>query len=69
MSMEWVRKYYGVPAKRGGRIEYTGGKTPKYGTILSASNYLNIQLDGNKHPSRFHPTWEIRYLDAEGERP
>ncbi|PYE89651.1 hypothetical protein [Phyllobacterium leguminum] len=70
MSMAWVRKYYSVPAKRGGRIEYTGGWNDKsksrFGTIRSASSgRLRIQLDGEKHVTYFHPTWEIRYLDAE----
>lgn len=67
--MEWVRKYYGVPAKRGGRVEYTDGK-PRLGTICSASNgRLNIRLDGEKHPAQFHPTWELRYLDASADQP
>jgi hypothetical protein len=65
MSMEWVRNYYKVPAKRGGRVVYTGGKTPEYGTIKSAKDgKLYIQLDGMTytHPLPFHPTWEIKYL-------
>ncbi|OIN06140.1 hypothetical protein BFS86_19750 [Shewanella algae] len=71
MSMEWVRKYYSVPAKRGGRIKYTGGwNDPSksiFGTIRSASNgRLNIQLDGENYTSQFHPTWEITYLKAHG---
>ncbi|GHE82587.1 hypothetical protein GCM10019059_44960 [Camelimonas fluminis] len=69
MSMAWVRKYYGVPARRGGRVEYTGGWKDKakstLGTIRSASGgRLNIQLDGEKHASPFHPTYELRYLAA-----
>lgn len=63
MSMARVRKNYNVPARRGGRVIYTGGKTPEYGTIVSATNgHLNIRLDGAKHPLPFHPTWELRYL-------
>jgi hypothetical protein len=67
MSMAWVRKYYSVPAKRGGRVEYTAKwndqTRSRFGTIRSASNgRLNIQLDGEKHASQFHPTWELRYL-------
>lgn len=66
MSMAWVRKYYRVPAKRGGRVEYTGERRPEFGTITSATNgRLNIKLDGWKNPLPFHPTWELRYLEGE----
>lgn len=67
--MGWIRKTYRVPAKRGGRVEYTGGWDDKtksrFGTIRSASNgRLNIQMDGEKHALHFHPTWELRYLGS-----
>ncbi|WP_430252432.1 hypothetical protein [Neorhizobium sp. DAR64860/K0K1] len=68
MSMEWIRKRYGVPAKRSGRVEYTGGKTPEFGTILAArEGRLRIRLDVMEytHPLPFHPTYELRYLDAD----
>lgn len=65
MSIAWIRKQYGVPAKRGGRVEYTGGDEPVLGTICGASgSYLTIRLDGAKHPLPFHPTWELRYLES-----
>lgn len=61
--MAWVRKYYGVPAYRGGRVIYDGEGRDEFGTITSASNgRLNIRLDGQKHPNPFHPTWKLRYL-------
>lgn len=64
MSIEYIRKTYGVPAKRGGRVEYTGGTMPELGTIRSASGgHLNIQIDGRKDARPFHPTWKLRYLD------
>lgn len=64
MSMSYIRNGYRVPAKRGGRVEYTGEKPARFGTIVSATNgRLNIRLDGEKHASQFHPTWELRYLD------
>jgi len=66
MSFEWVRKNYNVPAKRGGRIEYTGGRKPELGTITSASGgRLNIRLDSAKRSVPFHPTWELRYLEGD----
>ncbi|KHJ56266.1 hypothetical protein LA66_06750 [Aureimonas altamirensis] len=67
MSISYIREYYGVPAKRGGRIEYTGGKSPELGTIVGARGaHLRIRLDGMAytHPLSFHPTYCIRYLDA-----
>lgn len=66
MTIAWIRDYYRVPAKRGGRVEYTGAGAPKLGTIKSASGpHLMILLDGSKHAMPFHPTWELRYLDAQ----
>lgn len=66
MSMEWIRKNYGVQARSGGRVEYTGCGKPELGTIRSASgSQLIIQLEGVKHPVPFHPTWELRYLPAQ----
>lgn len=64
MSMTWVRKRYGVPAKRGGRVRYTGCGKDELGTIRSArGGRLWIELDGIKHPMPFHPTWKLQYLD------
>lgn len=69
MSMAYIRKTYGVPAKRGARVEYTGCGKKMAGTIRSAhGGHLRIQLDGQKHAGNYHPTWELRYL-AEQEVP
>ncbi|WP_336801574.1 hypothetical protein [Kaistia sp. MMO-174] len=63
--MAYIRKRYSVPAKRGARVEYTGCGRKELGTIRSARGaHLMIQLDGIKHTMPFHPTWELRYLDA-----
>ncbi|MGV6475400.1 hypothetical protein [Azotobacter vinelandii] len=63
MSMAWVRKTYGVSAKRGMRVLYTGSGRREYGTIRSAKDcYLRIQLDGECHSMLFHPTWKLDYL-------
>lgn len=70
MSMDWIRSHYGVPAKRGGRVEYTsceGSKDAagKLGIITGTRGpYLLVRLDGYKHSSSYHPTWQLRYLDA-----
>lgn len=63
MSLAYIRDYYGVPAKRGGRVLYTGCGQEEYGTIKSANGaHLNILLDGHKHVNPFHPTWKLEYL-------
>ncbi len=63
MSMQWVRSHYGVPAKRGGRVRYTGDRDPQLGTITGTRHgSLRIRLDGERHSMPFHPTWELEYL-------
>lgn len=62
MSMSYIRQAYGVPAKRGGRVTYTGNDEPQLGTIKSASNYyLKVLIDGEEIPHTYHPTWAIFY--------
>lgn len=64
MSIDYIRRYYGVSAKKGGRVEYTGGAEPQFGTICGAQGaHLTIRLDGMKHTLPYHPTWKLRYLD------
>ena len=63
--MDYVRRMYGVPAKRGGLVRYEG-KTGKI--VGSRGNYLRIRLDGEKRIRSYHPT-DVEYIDAEeGER-
>lgn len=64
-SAEWIRTNYHVPARRGGRVAYTGdrAKGRQEGTITAFRGpYVRIRLDGDKHPMPFHPTWELEYL-------
>ena len=64
MSIDWIRNSYSVPAKVGGRVEYTGGVTPCLGTITGArGGHLRIRLDGERKARPYHPTWELRYLN------
>lgn len=38
----------------------------RIGTIKSVQGpHLMILVDGTKYPKPFHPTWRLRYLDAE----
>ncbi len=57
--MDYIRRHYGVPAKRGGNVMFQG----KPGVIIgSRGPYLRIRLDGMKRVFNCHPTWEIEYL-------
>ncbi len=57
--MDYIRRYYNVPAKRGSRVRFKG----KLGTITgSRYAYLRIRLDSEKSSRLYHPTWEIEYL-------
>jgi len=61
--MEYVRRVYGVPAKRGARVKYRGEPRVKRGTITSANHgRIFIRMDGDNHSGPYHPTWEIEYL-------
>jgi hypothetical protein len=62
--MRYIRRYYGAPARRGGRVRYTRSDGVKcLGTIRSSKGpYLSILLDGDKLPGRYHPTWNLEYL-------
>ena len=65
MSMEYIRKNYGVPANRGRRFQsyvFAAGKwTLVYeGRITSATHYIRSKW------ARFHPTSGIVYLNEDG---
>lgn len=79
MSMQHIRDTYGVPVKRGARVEVSAGEYTTRGTITSAGrsarepmtsltstnrSYIRVRLDGCNFSLRFHPTLNIRYLDA-----
>lgn len=59
MSADYVRRTYGVPAKRGGRVIVDGQE----GVITSFTDaYLRVRFDGDKHSMPAHPTWRVQYL-------
>lgn len=72
MTMAYIRKTYGVPAKRGGRVEYTSdAKFTTQGVITGSSGpYLRIKLDINRVALRFHPKTDgLVYLGQSEELP
>lgn len=65
MSMEYIRKTYHVPARRGARVRFQGRRV---GRILSArGHHLRVLWDGLPRRKAFiHPTWAIEYLPNRG---
>lgn len=63
--MEYIRRAYGVPAKRGGRVEYVhvdAGETLR-GTIVGSRNqYLRVRWDHEAFTRTHHPT-SVVYVD------
>jgi hypothetical protein len=56
---EYIRWRYGVPAKRGRRVQYRGNP----GTVVAFRGpYLRVRLDGGRQILTCHPTWEMEYL-------
>lgn len=76
MSMEYIRKTYMVPAKRGGRVEFEDDmyafiygfladpkKRWRQGAIVGSSGqYLRVRFDGEDVIKTIHPTWKVSYL-------
>lgn len=73
MSMEYIRKTYGVPAKRGGRVKFTDvHRTVWNCTIKSArGGYLMVLADdrvaGYRGRMKLHPTWNVEYMPSNAE--
>lgn len=52
-EFSYIRRYYGVPAKRGMRVTYQG----KPGVITGTSGpHLRVRLDGEKNSLPYHPS-------------
>ena len=68
MSLPYIRKYYEVPAKRGGRVAWDTSKGTRFGKITSATNYVYILFDDGKYPVPLHPMEKgLRYLSSTDE--
>jgi hypothetical protein len=57
VSLDYIRNYYGVPAKRGMRVEYCGhDNVRRKGTVTGASYaHVRVRLDGEKISKPYHP--------------
>ena len=59
----YINRSYGLNAKKGSRVEYTGGADRQLGTVTGVDGaHLMIRMDGQKAPRPYHPTWELRFL-------
>jgi hypothetical protein len=68
MSLAYIRRAYGVPARRGARIRYLDDDgTVCTGRVTSArSGHLRVLVDdrvpGYRGRLTLHPTWHVEYL-------
>ena len=68
MSLEYIRRTYGVPARRGMRVRYTDGDGVIWnGTIKSAKGpHLRVLVDdrvpGYRGRLILHPTDNVEYI-------
>ena len=63
MSLEYIKKYYNVPATKGQRIRYTGGGESYVGKIVGANGpHITVQFDDGQQTHILHPTWKVEYL-------
>jgi len=62
--MEYIRKTYGVTAKRGGKVKFvTRSGTVWLGHIRSAENgRLRVKFEGMDYVSTIDPVWNLEYL-------
>jgi len=67
MSLKYISESYGVPAKKGQRIIYTGLNYPRPGEIVGSHN-ASIKVVFDDEPERtyiHHPTWNVEYVESE----
>jgi hypothetical protein len=67
MSLDWIRRNYLVPARRGARVAYDATMgAPRHGKVVGArQQYLKILMDGDAKPGLYHPTWMIRFIPTD----
>lgn len=62
MSLEYVRKTYNVPAKRGGKVRFFFAGKWNIGIIKSANHRLKIApIEYPRNRLTFHPT-DVEYI-------
>lgn len=65
MSLEYLRTWYQVPAKRGGKVRlglgFGEGLDGQCGRITGATHHLRVRMDDGRRVW-LHPTWRVTYL-------
>lgn len=71
MSMEYIRRAYGVAAKRGMTVTICGDGTRFQARIVgSRGQYLRLWIPGGKRSHLYHPTDSLEYpVQARHETP
>jgi hypothetical protein len=60
-SFDYVRRAYGVPAKRGLRVTVDG----RPGVITRGyGGRIRVRFDGERRSVKCHPTWRVDYDPA-----
>jgi len=60
-----VRRYYGVPVRRGARVTFRGYKEPLSGSIISCTgSHIYLRLDDGRRFGPCHPTYQMDYGDG-----
>jgi len=67
MSLDYIRKAYGVPAVRGGRIKFQPcSGIAKEGFVVAAQGkYIRVRFSDMRRTVLLHPTWNVEYLESE----
>lgn len=70
MSLPYIRKAYGVPAKRGMRVIYSPpNATPISGKIIAGmGGRLRVRPDSGGPVLNLHPTWHIEFVSTPPSR-
>lgn len=64
MSMDYIRRHYGVPAKRGMKVRIVGTDGMRFEARITGSRgaYLLLRLPSGRRSHAYHPTSNIEYV-------
>jgi len=69
MSLDYIRKAYGVPVSRGCRIKFTPCTgIAKDGFVVAArGKYIRVRFADMRRTVLLHPTWNVEYLESNNQ--
>ena len=62
MSMEYIRKTYNVPAKRGTKVKISCDRDIEFDGVIVASKGARLKIRVNGRIGTYHPSYCIEYL-------